>query len=95
MLEKYLEKNCCRKVKDVGGIPIKLSPVGYGGIPDRMMLLPGGKIMFVEFKQIGKKPTALQAAWLNRLRKLGFEARWCDNSVMFEKWLAEVRQPIG
>lgn len=95
MLEKYLEQRCCKEVKKVGGIAIKLNPIGFSGIPDRLMLLPGAKVMFVEFKQPGKRPTIVQYAWLEKLSKLGFDARWCDDAGYFQEWLDGVLKPPG
>ena len=91
MLEKTLEKKCCKKVQQAGGYAIKISPFGFGvkGFPDRLMLLPGAKVMFIEFKKVGAEPEPLQDKWLRKLRKLGFRAEWCDNSVAFDHWLDE------
>ena len=53
MLEAALERLCCKKVRAVGGLARKLKDVGTRGWPDRMMLLPGGRIFFTEFKRPG------------------------------------------
>ena len=37
-----------------------------------MVLLPGGRILFVEIKTTGKKPTLLQRHCHGMLRNLGF-----------------------
>jgi hypothetical protein len=48
------------------------------------MLSAGGRVVFIEFKAPGKKPTPLQAAWHARLRALGFEVHVIDNVSDFE-----------
>ena len=47
---------------------------GIVGFPDRVLLRPGGSAAFVEFKRPGERPTKIQAYWLARLRRMGFEA---------------------
>ena len=53
------------------GLCIKLSPAAYVGIPDRLVLLPGGRVMAVELKAPGKRPTELQLRVHQELRSLG------------------------
>lgn len=84
MLESYIEKKCRDFVKSKGGLAIKLNPAGYRGIPDRLILLPGGQAMFVEFKRPGEKPRANQRQFLNRLTDMGFDARWFDDIDLFK-----------
>jgi hypothetical protein len=47
---------------------------GVVGMPDRLLLRPGGTAAFIEFKRPGEEPTKVQAYWLARLRGMGFEA---------------------
>ena len=57
------------------GFPcIKLHPVYNVGIPDRLVLLPGGRVCFVELKTDNRRPGRLQRWWSRRLRRLGFVA---------------------
>lgn len=71
MLEKELEKKFAEAVKKCGGIAFKFVSPGNAGVPDRLVVLPGGHIGFVELKQEGKRPTPLQRRQQNRLRELG------------------------
>lgn len=66
-------------VKARGGIALKLG--GLVGIPDRLILLPKGRALFVEFKRPGEKPRAIQWWWLKKLRALGFVAEYVDNKT--------------
>lgn len=53
---------------------VKLPAAWYKGIPDRMVLLPGSKVLFIELKRSKKKANKLQKRWILNLRRLGFKA---------------------
>lgn len=72
MNEKELEKKLNAKIKSLGGLSIKLLSYLFAGLPDRMCLLPGGRIIFVELKTTGKLPTKIQLIVHRKLRELGF-----------------------
>lgn len=57
MLEKTIEKKLCQRIKALGGECEKFTSPGRRSVPDRLVILPGGKIIFVELKAPGKKPT--------------------------------------
>ncbi len=78
--ETSIEKSLVRKVHAVGGWAIKLSPAWDGGIPDRLCLFPGGRLVFVELKQPGKLPRPLQLAEHERLKGLGFPVVVVDST---------------
>ena len=88
MLEKTIERYFKKKIEENGGECIKLT--GLVGIPDRMVLLPEGKMFFVELKQKGKKPRAIQTFIHNKLRKLGFNVYVIDDKYkiveVFKEW---------
>ena len=73
MLEKTLEHKFVTEVKRVGGLALKFVSPGFDGVPDRLVLLPGGKLGFVEVKAPGKRPRPLQLARHRLLRRLGFK----------------------
>ena len=62
MREKTIEQHLVKAVKNSGGIAPKLVSPGFDGMPDRLVLLPGGKIGFVEGKVPGKEPRPLQVS---------------------------------
>jgi hypothetical protein len=62
---------------------------GTVGIPDRLLLRPGGAAAFVEFKRPGERPTKIQKYWLERLNWLGFRAVVVRSLAEFDKLLAE------
>lgn len=73
MLEKIIERKFRVRILALGGECLKLSG-GPRGLPDRLVLLPGGKAVFIEFKQTGGVVSPHQALWLKRLSALGFVA---------------------
>ena len=79
MREKETEQKLVKAVKASGGIAPKLVSPGFDGMPDRLILLPGGIIAFAELKAPGKKPRPLQVARHRLLRKLGFAVYVIDN----------------
>lgn len=72
MREKQIEKALLKAVRSRGGICPKLTCPGMDGMPDRLVLLPHGRMGFVEAKAPGKKPRPLQSAVHRLLRDMGF-----------------------
>lgn len=71
MLEKQIERALVRRVKDLGGLCEKFVSPGRRSVPDRIVTLPGGRIIFVECKAPKKKPTPLQERDHKKRRSLG------------------------
>lgn len=75
MREESVENYLYRRVKAARGLCIKLVPAGLVGIPDRLVLLPGGVVVFVEVKKPrGSKVARLQVYWCDKLRAMGFRS---------------------
>jgi len=79
MLESVIEKALCKRVKAIGGKCEKFTSPGRRSVPDRLVTLPGGRIIFVECKAPGKLPTEKQAADHKSRRELGCDVRVIDN----------------
>ena len=92
MREKETERKLVRAVKRVGGICPKFVSPGMDGMPDRMVLLPGGKIGFVEVKAPGRKPRILQVRRHRQLRNLGFPVFILDDPEQIPSILGEVEK---
>lgn len=90
MREKQVEQKLVKAVKAAGGICPKLVSPGMDGMPDRMVLLPGCRIGFVEVKAPGQKPRPLQEQRHRILRKLGFPVFVMDDPVQAEEIIREV-----
>lgn len=72
-LEKDIEKKLRTKVESLGGWCLKWVCPGWSGVPDRIVLLPGARIYFVETKRPkGGTLSALQKKWRKWLTELGF-----------------------
>lgn len=93
--EKKLEAALVRDVAKMGGLAVKLTSQFHRGLPDRLVLLPGGRADFVELKSTGKKPTDLQLVTHGRLRAMGFGVKVIDNAVDLAGLLAGYRDLIG
>lgn len=91
MKEKDIEARLAREVKRLGGICPKLVSPGFDGMPDRIILLPDGKIAFAELKAPGKKPRALQLSRHQLLRKLGFKVFVIDRKEQIGGVLDEIQ----
>ena len=90
MREKSIEQKLAREVKAAGGICPKLVCPGYDGMPDRMVLLPDGRLGFVEVKAPGKKPRLLQTARHQMLEHLGFKVYVLDRPEQIGGILKEI-----
>ena len=91
MREKTIEQRLVKAVKNSGGIAPKLVSPGFDGMPDRLVLLPGGKIGFVEVKAPGKEPRPLQVARHRLLWRLGFKVYVLDDPEQIGGILDEIR----
>lgn len=78
MLEKKIEDLFVKRVLEMGGQALKLNSASGAGLPDRLILIPRGKIAFVEFKAPGKKPRPLQEYMFNEIRSIGFRVYVVD-----------------
>lgn len=89
MREKAIEQKLVLAVRRSGGIAPKFVSPGYDGMPDRIVLMPGGQICFVEVKAPGEKPRPLQLARHRLLRELGFRVYVLDSPKQIEAILRE------
>ncbi|HCS75633.1 MAG TPA: nuclease [Clostridiales bacterium] len=72
MREKTIEIKLRDAVKSMGGIALKFMSPSFDGMPDRLVLLPHGKLAFIELKATGKKLRPLQEKRKIQLEALGF-----------------------
>jgi len=84
MQEKQIEERLVQEVKRRGGICPKFTSPGFAGMPDRLILLPGGRFAFVELKAPGQKPRPLQKARHELLKQLGFQVYVIDSVEQIE-----------
>ena len=70
--EKEIERKLKKRVEELGCMCLKWESPGYTGVPDRIILIPGGEAVFVELKAPGKKERPRQEYVQDQIRKRGF-----------------------
>lgn len=85
-IELFLIRHVCLK----RGLCLKMNSITMNGLPDRLVLLPEGKMFFAELKAPGKKPRPEQVRVHESLRKLGFDVRVIDSTAKVKEILNEV-----
>lgn len=79
MLEKQIEHKLLMETRKRGALCLKFISPGWNGVPDRIVLLPGGKMGFVEVKKPGENPRTLQLRRHKQIRNLGFQVFILDD----------------
>lgn len=90
MREKHIEEKLRQAVKARGGIAIKFISPSLTGIPDRLILMPGGKLAFVEVKRPGGKVRTIQKRRMEQLQGLGFKCYVLDSLETIPEIIEEV-----
>lgn len=93
MRERDIEAYLRERVKALGGWAAKWVSPGNNGVPDRLVILPGGRIVMAELKAPGRKPDPLQVVQHKRLRALGCDVRVIDSKEQVDDMLRELMQP--
>lgn len=88
--EKVLEAELRERCKALGWMCIKLTSQYQRGLPDRLILMPGGRVCFAEIKTTGKKPTALQRVTHERLRALGYRVEVVDTTESLDNLIVDL-----
>ncbi len=89
MREATIEAYLRDSVKRLGGRAFKFVSPGQAGVPDRIIVYPGGRLFFAELKAPGKKPTPLQVKQINFLRSLGFSVWVIDSKEKVDEFIRE------
>ena len=91
MREKTLEALLVQAAKSMGGLAPKFVSPGFDGMPDRIVLLPHGKMAFIEVKAHGKKQRPLQVRRKSQLESLGFSVYCLDDAAQIGGMLDEIQ----
>lgn len=78
-LEKDIEKKVCDYATSKGWLVYKFTSPARAAVPDRLLIAPGGRVIFCEFKRAGQKPTVPQEREHARLRTQGVAVYVVDN----------------
>lgn len=94
VMEREIEQKLVNLVSRYGGNCLKWVCPGWSGVPDRIILLPGGEVIFVELKRPkGGKPSQMQKWWRRRMLDLGHD-HWIvcnfDDLADIERYIADV-----
>lgn len=71
MLERQIEAHLVKRVKEIGGIAYKFVSPAHRGVADRIVVLPGGGVVFVELKTATGKLSPLQEVFARDMERLG------------------------
>ena len=91
MREQVIEAYLRSEVKALGGKAYKFVSPGTTGVPDRLVLLPGGRVFFVELKAPGRQSTPQQKLQQQRISKLGFSVQVIDNKPDVDRFIEQCR----
>ena len=93
MRESTIERKLTTEVKKRGGLAPKFTSPGLDGVPDRLVLFPGGRLAFVEVKAPGQKMRPLQLLRKRQLESLGFRVYCIDRPEQIGGVLNEIQSP--
>jgi Holliday junction resolvase len=88
--ERDVERHLVERIRALGGRAYKWTSPSQRGVPDRLCVLPGGRVIAVEVKRPGGKTTRLQERELSALRDLGLQAVVVDSIESVERLCKEL-----
>ena len=91
MREREIEEYLRLGVKKLGGIAFKFTSPGNAGVPDRLIVMPGNRIYFVELKRPRGEARPLQKMQINRLNALGCSVSVIDSKEGVDKFLNDIQ----
>lgn len=91
MTEKDIEEYLRLGVKKLGGVAFKFTSLGNSGVPDRLIVMPGNRIYFVELKRPGRRTSPLQNRQISRLKDLGCRVLVVDSKESAERFLNDIQ----
>ena len=91
MREREIEEKLRLESQKRGGLAMKFVSPGLVGVPDRIVILPQGRLGFVELKAPGEKPRNIQVRRMEQLRKLGFLVYVLDDKEKIGEKLDDIQ----
>ncbi len=86
MIEASVERRFNELVRARGGYTFKLAPT-EAGIPDRLVLLPGGRIFLVELKTTTGRLSRIQGVWHAKAARVGTKVAVLHGRAEVEAWV--------
>ena len=90
MLERDIEKKLVAAAKKADGMALKFVSPGWDGVPDRIILFPGGHMAFVEVKAPGRKLRPIQEKRKEQIEAMGFKVHVLDGIEEIDKIIDEI-----
>lgn len=93
--ENRIEKKLCDGVKALGGKAYKFVSPGTNGVPDRIICLPNGTVIFAETKAPGGTPTKQQLHRINEMRRMGQQVFIPSSEKQVDRLLSEIKEVLS
>lgn len=90
--EKAIEKYLVEQAEANGLLCLKYSNPNMVGYPDRLLVLPGGSVVWVELKSKGRKPTKIQQIRMTELNGMGHTVRVIDNKADIDELIKTIKK---
>lgn len=90
--EKSIERYLVEQAKQNGLLCLKYSNPNMVGYPDRLLVLPGGGVVWVELKSKGRKPTKIQQIRMSELTGMGHLVEVIDNKADIDKLIKTIKE---
>ena len=90
--EKAIERYLVEQARQNGLLCLKYSNPNMVGYPDRLLVLPGGGVVWVELKSKGKKPTKIQLARIDELKSIGHSVYVIDSKADIDELIKTTKQ---
>lgn len=90
--EKAIERYLVELAKQNGLLCLKYSNPNMVGYPDRLLVLPGGGVVWVELKSKGRKPTKIQQIRMSELTGMGHLVKVIDNKADIDELIKTIKE---
>lgn len=94
-MEKDVEKILTKGVETLGGRCYKWVSPNANGVPDRIVLLPKGVVIFVELKDYRGRVSQVQKVQHRTIQSLGFQVYILNSKERVKEFLAFCRELIA
>lgn len=91
MEERKIENKLRNEIKKISGLALKFISPGMSGVPDRIVMLPEGKVIFVELKAPGERMRKLQLLRKKQFEMLGFKVLCIDSVEGVNNFIKEIK----
>lgn len=90
MSEQAIERYLVQSVKEMGGLCLKFTSPGQAGVPDRLIILPGGQVFFAELKAKGGRQSPRQKVMAEKLEQLGCQVQTLFGKEEVQRYLEDL-----